>query len=111
MYIQANCPTQTERASGALGNPGEAHLVNGCYIMTVDVPDGVRCVVTFLPSHDVFYLWDAVTLTGSVDSTYDAGCGGAPGGTIRIRFALNRYLTPGIQRVGSPSTRWAMMLR
>ncbi len=34
--------------------------------MNVDVPDGVRCTVYFLPSHDT-YTWDAVTLTGSVN--------------------------------------------
>ena len=60
-----------------------AHLANGRYTMIVDVPDGVRCTVYFLPSHDT-YTWDAVTLTGSVDSTFDAGCGGAPGGTASL---------------------------
>lgn len=58
---------------------GIAQLANGRYTMAVDVPDGVRCLVYFLPSHDV-YSWDAVTLAGSVDSTFDANCGGAPGG-------------------------------
>ena len=58
----------------------DAHLANGRYTMVVDVPDGVRCMVQFFPSHDM-YTWDAVTLAGQVDSTFDAGCGGAPGGT------------------------------
>jgi hypothetical protein len=66
-----------------------AHLANGTYTMNVDVPDGVRCTVYFLPSHDV-YTWDAVTLTGSVTSTFDAGCGGAPGGTNSWPFGLVR---------------------
>lgn len=57
---------------------GEARLSNGRYTMAVDVPDGVRCVVQFFPSHDV-YSWDAVTLAGQVDSTFDTGCGGGPG--------------------------------
>ncbi len=60
--------------------------------MIVDVPDGVRCMVYFLPSHDV-YTWDAVTLSGSVESNFDAGCNGAPGGTESWPFSLVRYLT------------------
>jgi hypothetical protein len=67
-----------------------AHLANGRYTMIVDVPDGVRCTAYFLPSHDT-YTWDAVTLTGSVDSTFDAGCGGAPGGTNSWPFTLVRF--------------------
>jgi hypothetical protein len=69
---------------------GDAQLADGRYTMTVDVPDGVRCVVYFLPSHDT-YSWDAVTLAGSVDSTFDAGCGGAPGGTNTHAFQLVRW--------------------
>lgn len=69
---------------------GNAQLVNGRYTMIIDVPDGVRCTVYFLPSHDI-YSWDAVTLAGSVDSTFDAGCGGPPGGTITYPFSLVRY--------------------
>ena len=68
----------------------DAHLANGRYTMVVDPPDGVRCIVYFLPSHDT-YSWDAVTLAGSVDSTFDAGCGNAPGGTVSYPFSLQRY--------------------
>ncbi len=68
----------------------DANFANGRYTMVVDVPDGVRCTVYFLPSHDT-YSWDAVTLAGSVDSTFDAGCGGAPGGTVNYPFSLVRY--------------------
>lgn len=68
----------------------DAHLANGRYTMAVDVPDGVRCVVQFFPSHDV-YSWDAVTLAGQVDSTFDTGCGGAPGGTTTYPFSLMRW--------------------
>jgi hypothetical protein len=68
----------------------DAHLANGRYTMVVDVPDGVRCTVYFLPSHDT-YSWDAVTLAGSVDSTFDAGCGNAPGGTVSYPFNLVRF--------------------
>lgn len=69
---------------------GNAQLANGRYTMTVDIPDGVRCLVYFLPSHDT-YSWDAVTLAGSVVSTFDAGCGGAPGGTNTYTFQLVRW--------------------
>jgi hypothetical protein len=68
----------------------DAHLSNGRYTMAVDVPDGVRCVVQFFPSHDV-YSWDAVTLAGQVDSTFDTGCGGGPGGTNSYPFSLMRW--------------------
>jgi hypothetical protein len=68
----------------------DANLANGRYTMAVDVPDGVRCTVYFLPSHDT-YSWDPVTLAGSVDSMFDAGCGGAPGGTVNYPFSLVRY--------------------
>lgn len=62
---------------------------NGQYTLTVDVIDGVRCIGYNLPSHDV-YRWDAVTLAGTIESTYNAGCYGAPGGTSMYTFALNR---------------------
>lgn len=69
---------------------GNAHLANGRYTLAVDVPDGVRCVVQFFPSHDV-YSWDAVTLAGQVDSTFDTGCGGGPGGSTSYPFQLVRW--------------------
>jgi hypothetical protein len=66
-----------------------AHLVNNQYTMVVDVPDGVRCLVYFLPSHDV-YTWDATSLNGSVTSTFDKSCGDGPGGTASWPFNLVR---------------------
>jgi hypothetical protein len=81
----------TPRPNGqAVPWDGDAHLANGRYTMVVDVPDGVRCIVYFLPSHDT-YSWDAATLAGSVDSTFNAGCGGAPGGSASWPFSLVRY--------------------
>lgn len=65
-------------------------FAEGMYVMTVDVPDGVRCIGYNLPSHDV-YSWDAVSLAGIVDSTYEAGCYGAPGGTATYNFSLRRF--------------------
>ena len=75
--------------------------------MNVDVPDGVRCTVYFLPSHDVYLgRGDAADRFGGT-STFNAGCGGAPGGTTLAVQPLPFFR----QRAGNPSTRWAMMLR
>ncbi|WP_319448005.1 MULTISPECIES: hypothetical protein [unclassified Mycobacterium] len=63
---------------------------NGRYTLTVDVIDGVRCIGYNLPSHDV-YDWDAVSLAGTIVSTYDASCYGGPGGTSTYTFGLQRY--------------------
>lgn len=67
-----------------------AFFTDGRYTLTVDVIDGVRCLGYNLPSHDV-YSWDATTLAGTIDSTYDAGCNGAPGGTSTYTFSLQRF--------------------
>ena len=67
-----------------------AFYADGRYTLTVDVIDGVRCIGYNLPSHDV-YSWDAVSLAGTIVSTYDAGCSGAPGGTSTYNFSLNRF--------------------
>ncbi len=67
-----------------------AFFADGRYTLTVDVIDGVRCIGYNLPSHDV-YSWDAVTLAGTIVSTYGAGCYGAPGGTSTYTFTLQRY--------------------
>jgi hypothetical protein len=69
---------------------GTAFYADGRYTLTVDVIDGVRCIGYNLPSHDV-YNWDAVSLAGTINSTYDAGCYGAPGGTNTYNFSLLRY--------------------
>jgi hypothetical protein len=66
-----------------------AFYADGRYTLTVDVIDGVRCIGYNLPSHDV-YNWDAATLTGTIVSTYDAGCYGAPGGASTYTFSLIR---------------------
>jgi hypothetical protein len=67
-----------------------AFYADGRYTLTVDVIDGVRCIGYNLPSHDV-YSWDAATLAGTIVSTYDAACNGAPGGTSTYTFSLQRY--------------------
>jgi hypothetical protein len=66
-----------------------AFYADGYYTLTVDVIDGVRCIGYNLPSHDV-YTWDAVSLSGTIVSTYDAGCYGAPGGVSTYTFSLIR---------------------
>ena len=72
---------------------GQAHRAGGAYTLTVDVPDGLRCGNVYygpvLPTHDV-YTWDPVTLTGTLQSTFTAGCDDAPGGTISYPFSLVR---------------------
>ena len=78
--------------------------------MIVDVPDGVRCTVYFLPSHDV-YTWDAVTLTGSVDFHLRRRLWWRAGRHRQLAVQSRPVLRSRPQRVGSPSTRWAMMLR
>jgi hypothetical protein len=71
---------------------GEAHLVGGRYTLTVDVPDGLRCGNVYygstLATRDT-YTWDAITLQGTLESSFDAGCDGAPG-ALTYPFRLAR---------------------
>ena len=73
---------------------GQAHQANGTWTLVVDVPDGLRCGNVYygpiIPTHDV-YTWDAVTLTGKLDSSFDVGCDNAPGGTFTYPFSLVRF--------------------
>ncbi|MDA4086297.1 hypothetical protein MHAS_02493 [Mycolicibacterium hassiacum DSM 44199] len=73
---------------------GQARLVDGRYTMTVDVPDGLRCGNVYfgpvIPTRDE-YTWDAATLEGTLTSTFEIGCDGAPGGTISYPFRLVRW--------------------
>lgn len=66
-----------------------AYLTGSTYTLVNDAPDGVICWGYTLPARDV-YTWDANTLAGTVVSTFDAGCNGAPGGVNSWTFALNR---------------------
>ena len=68
---------------------GYAHLVDGRYSFTADVPDGLRCPGYNLPTRDT-YSWDAVSLAGTIDSVYDVGCFNGPPGTQFWTFALQR---------------------
>ncbi|BBZ32575.1 hypothetical protein [Mycolicibacterium confluentis] len=71
----------------------DAWLVDGRYTMTIDDPFGLRCGDIYygpvIPTHDV-YSWDATTLTGEMVSTFDAGCDGAPGGSLTYPITLTR---------------------
>lgn len=70
-----------------------AQLNNGQYSLTVDDPIGLRCGNVYygpvIPTHDV-YTWDAVTLAGAVNSSFDTNCDGSPGGTYTYPFSLTR---------------------
>ena len=72
---------------------GQAQRTGGTYTMTVDVPDGLRCGNVYygpiIATRDV-YTWDAATLSGTLQSSFAAGCDNAPAGTITYPFQLVR---------------------
>lgn len=72
---------------------GQAVLADGRYTLTIDDPFGLRCGDIYygptIPTHDV-YTWDEHTLAGEMVSTFDAGCDGAPGGSLTYPFTLTR---------------------
>jgi hypothetical protein len=75
---------------------GDAHLSNGRYTLTVDVPDGLVCLPGFgeawavsMPTHET-WTWDEVSLAGTIESRYDVGCFNGPPGSRFWTFALQR---------------------
>jgi hypothetical protein len=70
----------------------QAHLSDGRYTLVIDDPYGLRCGNVYygptVATHDV-YTWDAATLAGSLQSSFDAGCDGAPG-TLTYPITLTR---------------------
>lgn len=72
---------------------GDAQLVNGRYTLAVDVPDGLRCGDIYygptIPTHDV-YTWDAATLTGSLESSFQTNCNAGPPDSYTYPFTLSR---------------------
>lgn len=72
---------------------GRAQRAGGIYTMTVDIPDGLRCGNVYygpiIATRDV-YTWDAATLSGTLQSSFAAGCDNAPGGTLTYPFQLVR---------------------
>ena len=77
----------------AFSYEGFAQNADGRYTLTVDVPDGLRCGDIYygptIPTHDI-YSWDSTTLAGSLESSFAAGCDGAPAGTNTYPFTLVR---------------------
>jgi hypothetical protein len=76
----------------AFNYAADAQLVDGRYTLTVDDPYGLRCGdVYYGPTsmtRDV-YSWDATTMAGTLVSSFDAGCDGAPG-TLTYPISLSR---------------------
>jgi hypothetical protein len=72
---------------------GQAILAGGQYTLAVDAYFGLRCDNLYygpaIPTHDV-YTWDATSLEGSMQSSFDTGCDGAPGGSFTYPFTLSR---------------------
>jgi hypothetical protein len=69
---------------------GTAHLANGRWTLSVDVPDGLQCTPGYaMPTRDT-YSWDEATMAGTIDSVYDVGCFNGPPGTQFWTFALQR---------------------
>ncbi len=69
---------------------GFAHLADGRWTLTVDVPDGLQCLPGYsLPTRDT-YSWDENTLAGTIESNYDVGCFNGPPGSQFWTFALQR---------------------
>lgn len=102
-FSSCNPPAGLEQCATVSANPmpiarafqwyAPAHQANGVYTLAVDVPDGLRCGNVYygpiIATHDV-YTFDPVTLTGKLDSYFDAGCDNAPGGMLSYPFRLVR---------------------
>jgi hypothetical protein len=76
----------------AFNYTGDAQLVDGRYTLTVDDPYGLRCGDVYYgptsTTRDV-YSWDAATMAGTLVSSFDTGCDGAPG-TLTYPISLSR---------------------
>ncbi|MHA3020695.1 hypothetical protein ACXPWS_10530 [Mycobacterium sp. BMJ-28] len=70
---------------------GYAQLMDGRYTLVVDIPDGLRCGNVYygstIATRDA-YSWDAFTHSGTLSSSFAAGCDGSPGGTFTYPFDL-----------------------
>jgi len=103
-FSSCNPPEGIEECANASANPmpiakayqwyAVARQAGGTYTMTVDVPDGLRCGNVYygpvIPTRDV-YSWDAVTLRGTLQSSFATGCDNSPGGTFTYPFSLVRF--------------------
>lgn len=102
-FTSCNPPDGIEVCANVSANPmpiakafqwyARAHRSGGTYTMEVDVPDGLRCGDVYygpvIPTHDV-YTWDAVTLTGTLKSSFAVGCDNTLGGTLTYPFRMVR---------------------
>ena len=69
---------------------GFAHLADGQWTFTFDVPDGLQCLPGYaMPTHET-WTWDDRTLAGTIESVYDVGCFNGPPGSQSWTFALQR---------------------
>lgn len=91
-----NCVTVTaipRPVAKAFSYRGAAQLADGRYTLIVVNPDGLRCGDVYygpvIATRDV-YSWDATTLSGTLESSFDSGCDGSPGGTFSYPFTLVR---------------------
>lgn len=95
-YDQYDTPTDDCALVRAVPRPkfgayygGEAHLVDGRWSYTADVPDGLRCPGHVMPTKDT-YTWDNQGLAGAVESRFDVGCFNGPPGMNVWTFSLVR---------------------
>lgn len=99
LWAVSRCPGECLRVQGipqpiakAFPYRGDAPLIDGNYELTVDVPDGLRCGNVYygplVPTRDV-YRWDPATRSGTMTSSFAAGCDGAPG-SLTYPFSLVR---------------------
>ncbi|MDG4667925.1 hypothetical protein [Mycobacterium sp. 236(2023)] len=76
----------------AFNYSGIARTTDDMYTLVIDDPFGLRCGDIYYgpayPTHDV-YTWDKGTMRGTLDSTFDIGCDGAPG-QVAYDFTLSR---------------------
>jgi hypothetical protein len=86
----AGLPQPTAKASYY---EGDARLTDGRYTLVIDDPFGLRCGDVYygptIPTRDI-YTWDAITLSGNLESSYGSDCGGSAGGTTKYPFTLTR---------------------
>ncbi len=102
-FSSCNPPDTIDECANVSANPmpiakafqwyAKAYQAGGTYTMTVDVPDGLRCGNVYygpvIPTRDV-YTWDAVTLRGTLQSSFATGCDNAPAGTFTYPFSMTR---------------------
>lgn len=82
----AVCTATISSSNG--GWTGDAALANGRWDLTVVRPDGTTCRNGTAKPSTNHYSWDAATLVGTVDSSYDAVCAGEPASNFHDTFTI-----------------------